>query len=112
MVPEIRAVTRTAAPSAHFVSFFFLAFASWVALTAMPRRLVVAGLIGFALLTEVFQLIVPGRCCDAVDMLHNLAGLTLGIGLGMLVCPRARARSRATPASPCVDPPGGAETAS
>jgi VanZ family protein len=112
LVPEIRAVTRSAAPGAHLVSFAILALASWIAFTRVPRSVVALGLIGFAVLSEVLQVFVPGRCCDMTDVIHNFAGLAVGIGLGTLIGFRSHTHSSRIAVSPCIDPPSGAGTTS
>jgi VanZ family protein len=63
-----------------------------------PRRRAVRAcvmLLGMGILLEIFQLLSPGRSCDAWDALADLAGLCIGFvagtALSAAVSPRPEA---------------------
>ena len=47
-----------------------------------------AGGIVFASITEIYQIIIPGRAYNPVDLVLNLAGLVIGIPLGKWITGR------------------------
>lgn len=57
-------------------------------------------IIAHAVSTELFQAIIPPRNCDPVDLVANLIGIMLGIGLVIVM--QRLAASQAVPASPDV----------
>lgn len=72
----------------------FCALALAVSFDFRPRAgrrllVVLAAVVAFAALTELCQLFVPGRSCDALDMLADIAGFVFGLFALRLVAFRA-----------------------
>ncbi len=91
LAPDPFAVVRTSSLSwvesvsdllVHTVVFSALSIA-WLGLFPLLRReltaLPVFTMLGYCVLMEVFQAFVPGRDCNSMDALCNVAGFVFGL---------------------------------
>jgi len=89
--PGYRTVTLLPQPLEHFAVFLLLGLAFAL---SYPQRYVAlgAGLLLFTTAVELVQLWVPGRHARLGDLLLNLLGLGVGIGLACVWASFARRR--------------------
>ena len=74
--------------AAHFTEFFLLGgLAAFTCLAAKRRRLWIVPLWGAAaaVTDECIQYFVPGRSCQVTDMLLDLSGVLIALGLILLI---------------------------
>ena len=65
----------------HFLAFVLLALLVAAARWPIARWPAITALVGYAVLTELAQAVIPGRTADLWDGLANLAGLAVGAGV-------------------------------
>lgn len=70
---------------AHLIAFTILAFLATLARTRKPIWLVAGVLVVYAATTEVIQGFTATRTPDGMDLVQDVAGVFVGIGLGLLV---------------------------
>lgn len=69
----------------HFLLFTLLALFFLASRWPLRRKLVVGGLVAFALGTELLQGLVPHRTVEMFDLAENLLGLVAGTAAWMMV---------------------------
>lgn len=92
---ELARVLAASAPTAdlgwdkanHFTAFGTLAFIGLQGLRAGPGRrwIVLAMLLAYGVLIELVQSQIPGRDAEAMDVVADMIGAVIGVGLHALV---------------------------
>ena len=68
----------------HFLFFTVLVVLVMAGRPPLRRRTLVAVLVGYAVVTETLQSLVPLRTVELIDYLENLAGLAVGAGIWLI----------------------------
>jgi len=87
----------------HLLAFFVLALLACASRPRLSWGMLAGLLVGYAVLTETLQALVPTRTVELLDYVENLLGLAAGWGLCRLIGPRG--------ARPASTPEGDEETA-
>jgi hypothetical protein len=69
----------------HFLMFTLLALLVLASRWPIGRRLLVGGLVAFALGTELLQGLVPHRTVEMFDLAENVLGLAAGTSVWLMV---------------------------
>jgi VanZ family protein len=81
----------------HLVAFLILAALLEASRPPWPFPITVGLLVGYALLTEFAQHLLPVRTFEAMDLVQDLAGIALGLAFSRWWIRRKRRRSDASP---------------
>jgi len=72
----------------HFIAYFALGslYVLWrgdrnFEIKGIELAILIAAAISFSILMEYFQLLIPGRAFNVVDMVYNTIGVIFGVGI-------------------------------